>query len=103
MNAIIGQPGYQANAHSSVLNTEFSSQNLFSDAYIQRADFVRLDNISLGYTIPLSKMTLRASLTATNLFVITEYDGLDPEISNGIENNFYPRTRDIVLGLNFTF
>ncbi|WP_296380576.1 SusC/RagA family TonB-linked outer membrane protein [Winogradskyella sp.] len=103
LNSIIGQPGYQANAHSDVLNTGFANQNLFSDAYIERADFVRLDNISLGYTIPFSKMTLRASLTATNVFVITEYSGLDPEIGNGIENNFYPRTRDVVLGLNFTF
>ena len=102
-NAIVGQPGYNANAHASVLDTGFTGQNLFSDAYIQRADFVRLDNISLGYTIPFEKITLRASLTATNLFVITEYDGLDPEIGNGIENNFYPRTRDVVLGLNFTF
>ena len=103
VNAIIGQAGYLANAHSDVLNTGFANVNLFSDAYIQRADFVRLDNISLGYTIPFSKVKLRASLTATNLFVITEYDGLDPEIGNGIENNFYPRTRDVVLGLNFTF
>jgi iron complex outermembrane receptor protein len=103
LNAIIGQPGYNANAHNSVLDTGFTGQNLFSDAYIQRADFVRLDNISLGYTIPFEKIKLRASLTATNLFVITEYDGLDPEIGNGIENNFYPRTRDVVLGLNFTF
>lgn len=103
VNAVVNQPGYQANAHSSFLSTNFTNQELFSDLYIQRADFVRLDNISLGYTIPFSKMTLRTSLTATNVFVITEYDGLDPEISNGIENNFYPRTRDIVLGLNFTF
>jgi len=103
INAIIGQAGYLANANADVLNTGFSGQNLFSDAYIERADFVRLDNISLGYTIPFSKMSLRASLTATNLFVITEYDGLDPEIGNGIENNFYPRTRDVVLGLNFSF
>jgi len=103
LNAIVGQPGYNANAHSSVLDTNFTGQNLFSDAYIQRADFVRLDNISLGYTLPFEKVKLRASLTATNLFVITEYDGLDPEIGNGIENNFYPRTRDVVLGLNFTF
>lgn len=103
LNAVVNQPGYQANAHSSFLDTGFSNQNLFSDLYIQRADFIRLDNISIGYTIPFSKMTLRTSLTATNLFVITEYDGLDPEISNGIENNFYPRTRDIVLGLNFSF
>lgn len=103
ISAVVNQAGYQGNAHTSFLDSGFENQNLFSDYYIQRADFVRLDNISLGYTIPFSKMTLRTSLTATNLFVITEYDGLDPEISNGIENNFYPRTRDIVLGLNFTF
>ncbi len=94
---------YQPNAHSSVLSTGFNNQQLFSDLYIQRADFLRLDNISIGYLIPFEKIKLRASLTATNVFVISEYDGLDPEISNGIDNNFYPRTRDIVLGLNFTF
>lgn len=103
INAVVNQAGYQANAHASFLDTGFENQQLFSDHYIERADFVRLDNISLGYTLPFEKMTLRASLTATNLFVITEYDGLDPEIGNGIENNFYPRTRDVVLGLNFTF
>lgn len=103
LNAVVNQPGYQANAHASYLDTGFNNQELFSDLYIQRADFIRLDNVSLGYTIPFEKITLRASLTATNLFVLTEYDGLDPEISNGIENNFYPRTRDVVLGLNFTF
>jgi iron complex outermembrane receptor protein len=103
LNAVVNQPGYQGNAHTSLLDTGFTNQNLFSDLYIERADFVRLDNLSIGYTIPFEKMTLRTSLTATNLFVITEYDGLDPEISNGIENSFYPRTRDIVLGLNFTF
>ncbi|MFC0603081.1 SusC/RagA family TonB-linked outer membrane protein [Winogradskyella pulchriflava] len=103
LNAVVNQPGYQANAHASYLDTGFTNQELFSDLYIQRADFVRLDNISLGYTIPFEKITLRTSLTATNLFVITEYDGLDPEISNGIENNFYPRTRDIVLGINVSF
>ena len=103
LNAVVNQPGYQGNGHASLLDTGFVNQNLFSDYYIERADFVRLDNLSIGYTIPFEKITLRTSLTATNLFVITEYDGLDPEISNGIENNFYPRTRDIVLGLNFTF
>lgn len=103
LNAIINQPGYIANANADVLNTGFVGQELFSDYYIERADFVRLDNISLGYTFPMEKMTFRASLTGTNLFVITEYDGLDPEIPSGIDNNAYPRTRDIVLGLNLTF
>ncbi|MEO1029773.1 SusC/RagA family TonB-linked outer membrane protein [Winogradskyella sp.] len=103
LNAITNQPGYLANGNASFLDTGFQNQQLFSDYYIERADFVRLDNISLGYTIPFEKVTLRASLTGTNLFVITEYDGLDPEIGDGRERNFYPRTRDIVLGLNFTF
>jgi len=81
----------------------FENQQLFSDYYIQRADFVKLDNVSIGYLIPGEKVTFRASLTATNVFTITDYDGLDPEISNGIDSNFYPRPRMYVLGLNFTF
>jgi iron complex outermembrane receptor protein len=97
-------PGdFQPNAHADVLNTNFRNQNLFSDYYLQRADFLRLDNATIGYNIPMEKVKLRVSLTGTNLFVITEYDGLDPEIANGIDNNFYPRARTYVLGLNFTF
>lgn len=97
-------PGqYYVNAHSSVLDTNFKKQNLFSDYYINRADFVKLDNVSLGYLIPGEKINLRMSLTATNLLTITKYEGLDPEISNGIDNNFYPRPQTFVLGLNFTF
>jgi iron complex outermembrane receptor protein len=97
-------PGdFQPNAHADVLNTNFRNQNLFSDYYLERADFLRLDNASIGYNIPMEKVKLRVSLTGTNLFVITEYSGLDPEIANGIDNNFYPRARTYVLGLNFTF
>lgn len=97
-------PGqYYVNAHSSVLTTNFQKQVLFSDYHIRRADFVKLDNVSLGYLVPGEKIDLRLSLTATNLFTITEYEGLDPEISNGIDNNFYPRPQTYVVGLNFTF
>lgn len=97
-------PGqYYVNAHSSVLDNNFKKQNLFSDYYIERADFVKLDNISLGYLVPGEKIDFKVSLTATNLFTITKYDGLDPEIPNGIDNNFYPRPQSFVLGLNFTY
>nr|WP_321221862.1 SusC/RagA family TonB-linked outer membrane protein [uncultured Psychroserpens sp.] len=103
-NTIIGAPGnYYPNGHVSVLDTNFQNQNLFSDLYIQRADFVKLDNVSIGYLIPFEKIKLRASFTATNLLTISKYDGLDPELSNGIDNNFYPRPQQYVLGLNFTF
>ncbi|MBT8279721.1 MAG: SusC/RagA family TonB-linked outer membrane protein [Bacteroidia bacterium] len=97
-------PGnYYPNAHSSVLTTNFGEPRLFSDYYIRSADFVKLDNVSIGYLIPGEKVDLRASFTATNLLTITDYEGLDPEISSGIDNNFYPRPQTYVLGLNFTF
>jgi iron complex outermembrane receptor protein len=101
---MLDAPGnFQPNAHTSVLDTGFRGQQLFSDYYIRRADFLRLDNLSLGYTIPFEKVQLRVSLTGQNLFVITEYDGLDPEINGGIDNNFYPRAETYVLGLNLQF
>jgi len=97
-------PGdYYANAHSSVLDTNFNNQRLFSDYYIRSADFVKLDNVSIGYLVPGEKITFRVSLTATNVLTITDYDGIDPELSNGIDNQFYPRPKTYVLGLNFTF
>ena len=94
---------YYLNNSVNLLESNFNDAQYFSDYYIQRADFVKLDNVSLGYTFEGSKIDVRASITGTNLLIITDYDGLDPEISNGIDNNFYPRPRTYVVGLNFTF
>ncbi len=94
---------YYSNFNSNVLQSNFQNNQFFSDYYIRSADFVRLDNVSLGYLVPGDEVDFRISLTGSNLFVITDYEGLDPEISNGIDNNFYPRTRNLVLGINLTF
>ena len=94
---------YYENGSTDVLNSNFSEAQYFSDYYISRADFLKLDNISLAYTIPFEKITLRTTVTGTNLFTLTEYDGFDPEISSGIDNNFYPRPSGFVLGFNFTY
>jgi iron complex outermembrane receptor protein len=94
---------YYANFNSNVLESNFVNNQLFSDYYIQSADFVKLDNISVGYFFPGEKLDVRTSLTATNVWTITDYEGLDPEIANGIDNNFYPRSTNIVLGLNLSF
>lgn len=94
---------YYSNFNANVLETEFIDNQFFSDYYIRSADFVKLDNISVGYFIPGEEVDFRASLTASNILTITEYEGLDPEISGGIDNNFYPRPRTFVLGLNVTF
>lgn len=94
---------YYLNNSVNLLESNFNDAQYFSDYYIQRADFVKLDNVSLGYTFEGSKVDVRASITGTNLLIISDYDGLDPEISSGIDNNFYPRPRTYVVGLNFTF
>jgi TonB-linked SusC/RagA family outer membrane protein len=91
------------NAPVDILNTNFSQQRLFSDYYIQKADFLKLDNISLGYSFPGEKVDIRASITGTNLFTITDYDGVDPEVFGGVDNNLFPRNRGLIFGLGFNF
>ncbi|WP_298732470.1 TonB-dependent receptor [uncultured Chitinophaga sp.] len=109
-------PNYLANMHSSVLETNFTNQQFFSDYFVENASFVRMDNISLGYNfgrVLKDKVNLRVSATVQNVFVITGYNGLDPELGNdkvgtnnigeGIDNKFYPRPRIYSLGLNLDF
>ena len=94
---------YYSNFNANILATNFENNQFFSDYYVRSADFVKLDNISVGYLIPGDKVDFRASLTATNVLTITDYEGLDPEIAGGIDNNFYPRPRTFTLGLNLQF
>ena len=101
---IFNNPGnFYTNGTTDVFDSGFTAPRLFSDYYVQKADFLKLDNASIGYTIPGDKVDIRASVTGTNLFTITDYDGLDPEVGSGIDNNIYPRSRSIILGLGFTF
>jgi iron complex outermembrane receptor protein len=97
--------GWLNNLHHSVLLTGFSNPQYFSDYYLEDGSFLRMDNITLGYNftnLPAG-MNLRLYGTAENVFVLTEYSGLDPEIGNGIENNPFPRQRRIVLGATLGF
>ena len=96
----------------------FSDNNLngktVSDFYIQDGSFVRLRNITLGYSLPNSitdaiKLTrLRLYVSAENLYTFTRYTGYDPEIGggvfdNGIDRGIYPQPRTIMTGINVTF
>ncbi|MHB1178160.1 MAG: SusC/RagA family TonB-linked outer membrane protein [Daejeonella sp.] len=100
---------YLNNGSADILNTGFSGAGdryFLSDYYVKNASFLRMDNINLGYNFgPVinQKANLRMSLNAQNVFVITKYDGVDPEINGGIDNNFYPRPRIFALGLNLDF
>ncbi|MFB6278934.1 MAG: SusC/RagA family TonB-linked outer membrane protein [Salinibacter sp.] len=90
-----------SNVQKSVLTTQFQQPQYFSDYYVEDASFLRMDNISLGYTfdaIP-GVSQLRVYGTVANVFVLTGYSGPDPEVS-GIDNNLYPRSRTYTAGIN---
>jgi iron complex outermembrane receptor protein len=92
-----------SNMSRNVYDTGFNIRQYESDYYIENASFVRMENISLGYNfgrIMNEKASLRLNANVQNAFVITKYAGLDPEVSGGIDNNFYPRPRVFSLGLN---
>jgi iron complex outermembrane receptor protein len=67
---------------------------------VQNASFLKLDKVTLAYD---AFDWLRLHFTAQNLFTITNYDGIDPEIQGGIDNNMYPRPRTFLLGASFNF
>ena len=85
---------------------------LVSDRFLESGSYLRVDNASLGYTIRpavTAVKSIRLYVTASNLFVITKYRGIDPEINIGgltpgiDNNNFYPKTRTFIFGLSASF
>ena len=81
-----------------------------SDMYVHNASFLKCDNITLGYSFEnlfkggnYNGITGRIYASATNVFTITKYDGLDPEVFGGIDNNMYPRPFTVQVGLNLNF
>ena len=78
----------------------------YSDYWLRNGSFLRCDNITLGYTWPSllkEKLRLRLYCAVQNPFVITKYNGIDPEVSGGIDNNVYPRSTSYTVGLVATF
>jgi TonB-linked SusC/RagA family outer membrane protein len=82
-----------------------------SDFYIENGSYLRLRNITLGYSLPTSVTkklktgSIRIYGTANNLFTITDYSGFDPEIgmdNNGLDVGRYPQARSFILGLSLT-
>ncbi|UOQ70292.1 SusC/RagA family TonB-linked outer membrane protein [Hymenobacter cellulosilyticus] len=102
----ISTNGFLQNLTPDFNNSNFRTYQLFSDYYLENASFLRMDNVTLGYNLRSaadSKPSIRVTAAVQNIFTITKYSGLDPEIQNGIDNNFYPRPRTFTLGLNLGF
>jgi iron complex outermembrane receptor protein len=101
--------GVLSNVPSQITETNFqtTSNVVLSDLYIENASFLKMDNVTLGYTLNNwlnSKASLRISTGVQNVFVITKYNGLDPEITNnGVDKTIYPRQRSVLFGLNLKF
>ncbi len=99
---------YLSNISTDVVETEFESAQYLSDYYIQDGSFFKMDYMTIGYNFNDigggdTPFNLRLSFTVNNAFMITQYEGLDPEIYLGIDNNIYPRPRSYVFGVGLTF
>ena len=97
---------YLRNSPASITETNFVDPRFHSDHYVEDASFLRMDNITVGYTfenlfdvVP----SMRVSGTVNNAFVITNYSGLDPEVFGGIDNQVYPRPRTWIMSVNIDF
>lgn len=75
-----------------------------SDQFVENASFLRIDNITLGYSFDKNpKIQGRVFCTVSNPCVFSKYSGLDPEVGGGIDNNIYPRSMTTVIGASLNF
>ncbi len=103
---LTGTNNFLLNLSPNVLQTGFANNQYFSDYYVENGSFLRLDNLTLGYNLKGllgGTSNTQISLIGQNLFTITKYSGLDPEVAGGIDNNIYPRPRILSFGLNVSF
>jgi TonB-linked SusC/RagA family outer membrane protein len=104
------------NAHTTMWSP-YMDRYIFSDWAVEDGSFLRLSTLTLGYTLPASLtqkirlQKLRFYVTGYNVFVLSDYSGFDPEVSTrrktaltpGVDYSAYPRSRQLVFGLNVNF
>ena len=103
--------GYLQNVIPGAVERNWSTyDHALSDYFVHNASFLKCDNITLGYSFDnlfkggnYNGIGGRIYASATNVFTITKYDGIDPEVGGGIDNNMYPRPLTIQVGLNLNF
>ncbi|GHT14921.1 SusC/RagA family TonB-linked outer membrane protein [Bacteroidia bacterium] len=101
------------NLLSSVLDKNLNDAAVFSDYYLEKGDYLKLTNVTLGYTLNLKNKVpyisaVRVYATGSNLYTFTGYTGVDPEVGSGLTPGFdnagyYPRSATFLVGLNITF
>jgi TonB-linked SusC/RagA family outer membrane protein len=93
--------------------SNFSTNTVSSSYYLEDGSFLRMKNLQVGYTLPASALSkvylksVRVYVQAVNLFTVTKYSGLDPEIGGGdrafgVDSGNYPNVKQFIIGLNLT-
>lgn len=105
--------GYLGNRPTDAVKLGFtnpSTEQFFSDYFVENASFLKMDNITLGYSFnslfrgaKYKGISGRVYATVQNVFTITNYSGIDPEVPSGIDNSLYPRPFTTVIGLSLNF
>ncbi|MBO5624875.1 MAG: TonB-dependent receptor [Prevotella sp.] len=112
-----GMPGLyrDMNANATMWNPGDLVTNIMLDAFVEDGSFIRCSDVTIGYTLPKSIIKkifvnkVRAYISASNLFILTNYSGYDPEVdvqsglTPSMDYNRYPRARTFSFGLNVTF
>ncbi|EEF90241.1 TonB-linked outer membrane protein, SusC/RagA family, partial [Bacteroides cellulosilyticus DSM 14838] len=106
VQSVYSDQGNFSNILSRTKATGFQNQQLYSDYFLEKGNFFRIDNISLGYTFKKlwdQSSSLRLTFGVQNVATFTGYSGIDPEIYSGIDKEIYPRPRVFSLSANLTF
>lgn len=108
---ICSAKGYYKNSTKDIVNLGWTSYNYpLTDYFVQNGSFLKCDNITLGYNFNnllkggnYKGISGRIYASCSNVFTITKYKGIDPEVTSGKDDNIYPRCRTFLLGLNLNF
>ncbi|MHA4811543.1 SusC/RagA family TonB-linked outer membrane protein [Flavitalea flava] len=104
--SIFNTLGFLSNTLTDVLHSQFINGQSQSDYFVQNASFLKMDNLGLSYklgSVFRQHASLRINANCQNVFTVTKYTGMDPEIYGGYDNVLYPRPRVYVLGVNLQF
>lgn len=104
-----GGNGFLVNYYKSIRETGFtlvnSTEQKASDHFLENASFLKMDNITLGYSFKkllTNRISGRISASVQNVFTVTKYSGLDPEVS-AVDGSMWPRPRIYTIGINLNF
>ena len=106
VQSVYSDQGSFSNILRSTRDHGFQQQQLYSDMWLENGSFFRFDNVTLGYTFDHlwnDASRLRLTFSVSNIATITGYSGLDPELTDGLDREVYPRPRAYTLGVNLTF